>query len=110
MILRLEEDGGGHGGIEVLLDNVAEIAAWCASVGIPMLSVYERTGALKSYIPTTHRAVAAKFHSYFGSKRPSLRVRAPLLDSFMNGDIAQEAENSEEDSGSLGIRSSVLRS
>ena len=33
------------GGLDTLIDNVAEIACWCASAGIPMLSVYERTGA-----------------------------------------------------------------
>jgi hypothetical protein len=27
------------------MDEVAEIAAWCACVGIPMLSVYEKTGS-----------------------------------------------------------------
>lgn len=34
----------GGAGLEVLVDEVAEIAAWCACVGIPMLSVYEKTG------------------------------------------------------------------
>jgi len=33
------------GGLDTLIDDVAEIACWCASAGIPMLSVYERTGA-----------------------------------------------------------------
>ena len=32
------------GGLDTLIDDVAEIACWCASAGIPMLSVYERTG------------------------------------------------------------------
>jgi dehydrodolichyl diphosphate syntase complex subunit NUS1 len=35
-----EEDGG----LEALMDEVAELCAWCASAGIPLLSVYERTG------------------------------------------------------------------
>lgn len=42
VILKLED--GGRGGLEALVDEVAEIAAWCACVGIPTLSVYERTG------------------------------------------------------------------
>ena len=108
VILQLEEDGGGNGSVEVLLDNVAEIAAWCASVGIPMLSVYERTGVLKGYIPTTHRTVAAKFHAYFGPKRPSLQVRAPHVPSFLNGDISEDAEHSEGESGSLGMYHQTL--
>ncbi|KAL8855994.1 MAG: hypothetical protein Q9178_007364 [Gyalolechia marmorata] len=42
----LETKHGEHGlaGLEKLLDDVAEISAWCAGAGIPMLSVYERTG------------------------------------------------------------------
>lgn len=44
MILKLEDGGKGGASLEVLVDEAAEIAAWCACVGIPMLSVYERTG------------------------------------------------------------------
>lgn len=36
--------GVEEGGIERLMDEVAEIAAWCASAGIPMLSIYEKSG------------------------------------------------------------------
>ena len=104
IILELELEEGGNGGLELLLDNVAEVAAWCASVGIPMLSVYERTGVMKRYIPTTHRTVAAKLHSYFGAKRPSLQVRAPHVPSYLNGDISEESEPIEGHS-SLGMAS-----
>lgn len=40
LTLRGEEDGG----LEALLDDVAELSAWCASAGIPLLSVYEKSG------------------------------------------------------------------
>lgn len=40
--LRVEEKGAA--GLEILLDELAELSAWCASVGLPILSVYERTG------------------------------------------------------------------
>jgi dehydrodolichyl diphosphate syntase complex subunit NUS1 len=43
VILKLEEGKGGAA-LEALLDDVAEVSAWCACVGIPMLSIYERTG------------------------------------------------------------------
>ena len=90
MILELQQTGGGAG-LEALLDEVAEVAAWCACVGIPVLSVYERTGALKTYIPATHRAVATKLQEYFGKGRPSLQVRAPHMPSFLNGDLSEQA-------------------
>lgn len=34
----------GNAGLEGLVNDVCEIAAWAASAGIPFLSVYERTG------------------------------------------------------------------
>jgi dehydrodolichyl diphosphate syntase complex subunit NUS1 len=46
VILKLEDGGRGGAGLEALVDEVAEIAAWCACVGIPTLSVYEQTGML----------------------------------------------------------------
>jgi hypothetical protein len=38
VILRLEDGGRGGAALE---------AAWCACVGIPMLSIYEQTGGYK---------------------------------------------------------------
>ncbi|KAK6336437.1 hypothetical protein TWF696_001992 [Orbilia brochopaga] len=82
VILEFEKEGG----VEQLIDHVAEISCWCASAGIHTLSVYERTGALKKYISTSHRITAQRLHSYFGRKRPTLRVLAPHLPSYANGD------------------------
>ena len=44
VILELKEEQRGGPGLEGLIDDVSEISAWCACVGIPMLSIYERTG------------------------------------------------------------------
>jgi len=41
VLLTLDEE---RGGLEGLMDEVSELSAWCASAGIPVLSVYERTG------------------------------------------------------------------
>jgi dehydrodolichyl diphosphate syntase complex subunit NUS1 len=38
------DEDQGNAGLEGLVNDVCEIAAWTASVGIPFLSVYERTG------------------------------------------------------------------
>ncbi len=40
LTLKGEEDGG----LEALMDDVAELSAWCASAGIPLLTVYEKRG------------------------------------------------------------------
>jgi len=81
VILTLEEGGRSGAGLDNLIDDVAEISAWCACVGIPMLSVYEQTGILKTYIPTAHRSITSKLSSYFGSRRPALSIRAPHVSS-----------------------------
>lgn len=91
VVLELSHQGKSGDALGMLLDNVAEISAWCATAGIPMLSVYEKTGALKNHLPTAHRTVASKLHSYFGKKRPSLQVRAPHMPSFLNGDISEDS-------------------
>lgn len=78
---RPEERGGG--GLEALLRDVCEVAAWSACAGIPMLSIYEPSGILKNYIPTVHRAIEQNFTSYFGAHAaPSLSVRAPHLPTY----------------------------
>ena len=46
VILELKGEERGTAGLEGLMDDLAEISAWCACVGIPMLSVYEKTGRL----------------------------------------------------------------
>jgi dehydrodolichyl diphosphate syntase complex subunit NUS1 len=38
------DEDQGSAGLEGLVNDVGEIAAWTASAGIPYLSVYERTG------------------------------------------------------------------
>lgn len=46
VIVEYQEDDGsqGNAGLEGLVNDVCEIAAWAASAGIPFLSIYERTG------------------------------------------------------------------
>jgi hypothetical protein len=48
VILTVDDDARGGGELEKLVSEAAEIAAWCASAGIPKLSIYERTGASTS--------------------------------------------------------------
>jgi len=49
VILELRDNEAGTAGLEKLLDEVAELSAWCTCVGIPMLSVYEKTGTCLSH-------------------------------------------------------------
>lgn len=81
VILSLEDDGRGGAELERLVNEASEIAAWCASAGIPRLSIYEKTGILKGYIPETHRAISQKLAAYFGPSYPALAVSAPHIPS-----------------------------
>lgn len=92
VIVERSSDARGRDGLEKLLDEAAEISAWCACAGIPTLSIYERSGVLKNYIPTLHKVVASKLHAYYGEQRPSLQVRAPHMQTFLNGDVSEEGE------------------
>jgi dehydrodolichyl diphosphate syntase complex subunit NUS1 len=56
VIVEYQEDDGsqGNAGLEGLVNDVCELAAWAASAGIPFLSIYERTGKLEApYILST---------------------------------------------------------
>ncbi|KAJ5112065.1 hypothetical protein N7532_000110 [Penicillium argentinense] len=74
LTLRTEDDA-----LAVLMDEVAELAAWCTCAGIGQLSVYEKTGVLKSCIPALHQIITTKLASYYGtpSQQPSLQLYAP---------------------------------
>jgi len=78
---KTEQDGG----LEALMDEVAELCAWSASAGIPLLSIYEKSGILKAYMPALQELVTLKLRSYFGPApaAPSLRVFAPNHPSMM---------------------------
>ncbi|KAJ9628638.1 hypothetical protein H2203_002540 [Taxawa tesnikishii (nom. ined.)] len=70
--------------IEKLVNEVCEIAAWSACVGVQTLSVYERTGILKSSLPHLHHRISATISSYFGpsASRPTISLRAPHQSSY----------------------------
>lgn len=80
VLLSLEDDGLAPSGLDSLLNDVGDIAAWCASAGIPMLSIYERKGVLKRCVPQAYQRIRATLHSYFGDTPyapcPTISVRA----------------------------------
>lgn len=46
VILSLDEERLQPSGLEGLLNDVGDLVAWCASAGIPMISIYERKGGI----------------------------------------------------------------
>ncbi|KAK7924924.1 hypothetical protein PG985_006978 [Apiospora marii] len=81
VILTLEEGGKRVDAKEKLISEVADIAAWCASAGIQMLSVYERTGILKDEMQQSHREISAKLRNWFGKyQAPDLHLHSPNME------------------------------
>ncbi|KAJ8123609.1 hypothetical protein ONZ43_g481 [Nemania bipapillata] len=78
VILTLENGGRGDA-LGKLVNEVAEVTAWCAAAGIPTISVYEKTGILKRYMPQTHGNVANRLTAWFG------KDQAPQLSLFARG-------------------------
>lgn len=83
VILKFKSDQDG--GLEALMDEVGELCAWSASAGIPLLSIYEKSGILKAHMPAVQELATLKLRSYFGPApaAPSLRVFAPNHPSMM---------------------------
>ncbi|KAL0474238.1 di-trans,poly-cis-decaprenylcistransferase [Neurospora intermedia] len=77
VILTLDEDARGGTGLAKLIEEASDIAAWCASARIPQLSIYEKTGTLKGYLPRVHRSMTQKLAAYFGPNTPGIGIRAP---------------------------------
>ncbi|KAL4961909.1 ditrans,polycis-polyprenyl diphosphate synthase [Aspergillus stella-maris] len=88
--LRKEDDA-----LPILMDEVAELVSWSASAGIPVLSVYEKSGSLKSCIPIVHQVITNKLSSYFGSShQPTLRLFAPhhpVYTTRQDGDVSRSS-------------------
>lgn len=87
VILSMEQDGRAAE-LERLVNEAADIAVWSACAGIPMLSVYERSGLLKRYLPQIHQTILQRFASYFGEDSPGLTVTAPHAESIESTPIS----------------------
>ncbi|TDZ32617.1 Dehydrodolichyl diphosphate synthase complex subunit NUS1 [Colletotrichum spinosum] len=88
VILKMEQ-GGRHGAeLERLVNEVSEIAVWCVCAKIPTLTVYERTGLFKRYLPHVQQSIIQKSRSYFGPHQPSLTVAMPHADEILSSRAA----------------------
>ena len=93
-----------------MLDQAGEVAAWCIGAGIGTLSIYERTGALKSKdlgLANVYKAVNHKLQSYFGSDSPDIKLVYPHASKYCaNGQLGntllyheEEEENQKSEFG-----------
>ena len=77
IILELKGVGRGTAGLEALMDEVAEVSAWCASAKIPTLSVYERTGMFPSR-KTRHDMCLRNAHNQQAYLKHTFQTRIEL--------------------------------
>lgn len=78
-IVNLRSDDDENGGVEGLVADIAELAAWCASAGIPSLTIYEYSGAVKLHVGELQRYVTRNMAAYFGVPVPNFSVKVPHL-------------------------------
>lgn len=76
-IVNLRSDDDENGGIEGLIADISELAAWCLSAGIPSLTIYEYNGVVKGSIPELQRYVSRNLRSYFGASVPNFSITVP---------------------------------
>ncbi|RMY30334.1 hypothetical protein D0866_08070 [Hortaea werneckii] len=96
VVLELSPEGGKKDRLETLMNDACEVAAWSACSGIPMLSIYEQTGILKSTIPHLHRRIERTLTAYYGStnpQKPTFSLRAPHLPSYSPPESPEPATN-----------------
>ena len=71
MLLELKGEERGTAGLEVLMEEVAEISAWCSCVGIPMLSVYEKTGMIHALYRKAKTLIRRRYPEGLHTHNPS---------------------------------------
>ncbi|EME49290.1 hypothetical protein DOTSEDRAFT_68155 [Dothistroma septosporum NZE10] len=95
VILEVED---GKDGLEGVMGDACELAAWSASAGVGILSIYERSGILKSSLPHLHRRITRTLTSYYGTtnaSKPTISLRSPNQPSYSPPDTPEFTSDSQ---------------
>lgn len=71
--------------LDTTVYDACELIAWCAAAGIPVLSIYERSGLLKSSLTHLHTRIEQTLDAYYRTDpaaRPTFSLRAPGLPAY----------------------------
>ncbi|KAK4637813.1 Dehydrodolichyl diphosphate synthase complex subunit NUS1 [Fulvia fulva] len=88
----------GKDGLEGVMGDACELAAWSASAGVGLLSVYERSAILKSSLPHLHRRITRTLTSYYGNNntsKPTISLRSPNQPSYSPPDSPELTNDSQ---------------
>lgn len=76
-IVNLRADDDENGGVEGVIADISELAAWCLSAGIPSLTVYELHGSVAGLLPELQNYLERNSAAYFGTPVPSVSISVP---------------------------------
>ncbi|KAJ8103338.1 Decaprenyl diphosphate synthase-like protein [Lipomyces tetrasporus] len=76
IILKYKENEEG-GGVEGLMEQVADVASWSVGACVKTLTVYERTGTLNKMHEATYKVINRTLKSYYGETFPAVKLRTP---------------------------------
>lgn len=88
-VLKFDESAK-NGTLEALVQQVGQLACWCAGAGIPALTIYERQGVLKALdLQLFQQRITKKLDLYFGdAPTPTLCMKIPQsTPSISNADL-----------------------
>ncbi|GEQ72267.1 hypothetical protein JCM33374_g5954 [Metschnikowia sp. JCM 33374] len=76
-IVNLRSEDDENGGVQGVIADISELAAWTLSSGIPSLTIYEFNGAVKDHLPELQRYISKNLLTYFGNPTPSFTLKVP---------------------------------
>lgn len=86
-IVNLRSEDEENGGAEGVMGDIAELAAWCLSAGIPSLTVYEYNGCVKSCLEELHQSVDMNLRAYFGLQTPAFSIKTPHTNEVVTSEL-----------------------
>lgn len=92
-IVSLRSDDDENGGCEGVMGDIAELAAWCLSAGVPSLTIYEYNGCVKACVKELQQTLTKNLRAYFGLETPSFSIKVPHTNEY----VATEPDRTETD-------------
>lgn len=92
LTLKAEDEDGG--GLDGLLRDAAEVCTWTICAGVPELTLFERSGALKNSVTVLVETVSRTLGVYFGQgSLPTFLVRVPRSNVAVYGNGLSDPQN-----------------
>ncbi|KAK9473533.1 Decaprenyl diphosphate synthase-like protein [Dipodascopsis tothii] len=87
VVLQYKESEEG-GGIEGLIEHIAEIASWSLGASVTTLTIYERTGKVIDMHPEVYKAVQDRLKAFYGDNVPTFSLYSPKVKKYYTSNDA----------------------